>query len=114
MSNLDETKEAFLVIAYPNFKKEDYRWINDFRSSHDMLFYKTVEPHFSLVFPTFKISEEDFIDEVEKRIKGILSFKFSIRCAMMNNDKLSEYYHVFLVPDEGNSNLIKIGKNSLK
>ena len=29
----------------------------------------------------------------------------------MNNDKLSEYYHIFLVPDEGHSNIVKLRQN---
>ena len=31
-----------------------------------------------------------------------------MRCATINKDAFSNYYHVFLVPDEGYSNIVKI------
>lgn len=47
---------ALLVLAYPELSKNDYDWIQDFRRKHDELYYKIVEPHFTIVFPTFGFS----------------------------------------------------------
>jgi hypothetical protein len=38
----------------------------------------------------------------------IQPFEFAIRCAVLGNDAFSEYTHVFLVPDEGYSNIVKL------
>lgn len=35
-------------------------------------------------------------------------FDFIIRCATINKDAFSDYYHIFLVPDEGYSRIIKL------
>ncbi|MGC8771725.1 MAG: 2'-5' RNA ligase family protein [Brevinematia bacterium] len=99
---------AYLVLAYPELSKKDYELIQDFRRENDELYYKVVEPHFTIVFPVFDITEKDFITEVREKIKGVKSFSFSLRCATINKDAFSNYYHVFLVPDEGYSNIVKI------
>lgn len=108
MSYIDEKNEGLLVIAYPEISEKDKKWIGSFRKKNDPIFYDVVEPHFTLVFPTFGIDACDFEKEVADRIKGIKQFDFSLRFAMLNNDQLSEYYHIFLVPDEGNSNIVKL------
>ena len=110
MSYINEKKEALLVIAYPELSADDKTWIDQFRKNHDPLFYGVVEPHFTLVFPTFGFEYEAFTQEIKEKAMASSSFEFVIRCAMMNNDKLSEYYHIFLVPDEGYSNIAKLHK----
>ena len=108
MSYIDEKNKSFLVLAYSELSSEDKSWIDNFRRNHDLLFYGIVEPHFTIVFPTFGIKQDDFVNETKEKSKNICRFDFTIRCAMMNNDRLSDYYHIFLSPDEGNSNIIKI------
>ena len=107
MSYIDEKNVALLVLAFPELSDKDKIWIDDFRKKYDKLFYGTVDPHFTFVFPTFGISTTDFISEIQSKSEGINSFKFKVKCAMMNNDSLSDYYHIFLIPDEGNSNIVK-------
>jgi len=108
MSYIDEKNRSLLVLAYPELTIKDRNWIDDFRKKHDPLFYGIVDPHFTIVFPTFGIEQNDFIAEVEEKSKKICKFDFTIRCALMNNDRLSDYYHIFLSPDEGNSTIVKI------
>jgi hypothetical protein len=108
MSYIDDEKTALLVLAYPNLYENDKNWIDSFRKEHDHIFYGIVEPHFTIVFPTFGIKTEDFIEEIHNKSKNIHKFNFTIRCALINNDRLSEYHHIFLSPDEGNSNIVKI------
>ena len=108
MSYIDEKNISLLVLAYPELTIKDRNWIDDFRRKHDPLFYGIVDPHFTIVFPTFGIEQNDFVVEVEEKSKGIHKFDFTIRCALMNNDRLSDYYHIFLSPDEGNSNVVKM------
>lgn len=99
---------GYLVLAYPKMSKEDYAWIQNFRKLHDEQYYEVVEPHFTIVFPTFGKPIEDFIKEVEKQSRDIISFDFSIRCAVINKDSFSDYWHVFLTPDQGHSNVVKL------
>ncbi|MFO7891389.1 MAG: 2'-5' RNA ligase family protein [bacterium] len=108
MSYIDEKNTALLVLAYPEISSEDRNWIDSFRKKHDHLFYGIVEPHFTIVFPTFGICYNDFEQEVLEKTKDTKSFNFNIRCAMINNDRLSEYNHIFLSPDEGNSDIVKL------
>ena len=108
MSYIDETNISLLVLAYPELTIKDRNWIDNFRKKHDPLFYGIVDPHFTIVFPTFGIEQNDFVAEVEEKSKKIHKFDFTIRCALMNNDRLSDYYYIFLSPDEGNSNIVKM------
>jgi hypothetical protein len=108
MSYIDEKNTALLVLAYPILLEKDKLWLDSYRQKHDKLFYGIVEPHFSIVFPTFNIPYSDFILEIETKAKYVNKFNFIFRCAMMNHDKLSEYNHIFLSPDEGNSNIVKM------
>ncbi len=108
MSYIDEKNTALLVVAYPDLSDKDKEWIDSFRKKHSHLFYGVVEPHFTIVFPTFGISYDEFLKEVIDKTKDVKGFDFCIRCAMNNNDRLSEYNHIFLSPDEGNSEIVKL------
>jgi hypothetical protein len=108
MSYIDDPKAALLVLAFPKLSENDYKWIDSFRKNHDSIFYGVGEPHFTIVFPTFDIDPADFIKEIKDRSSDFPKFNFNIRCAMINNDQLSDYCHIFLIPDEGNSNIVKL------
>ncbi|PNH93697.1 2'-5' RNA ligase family protein [Vibrio diazotrophicus] len=99
---------ALLVIAVPEFSSNNYDLIQSFRAENDVLFYNVVKPHFTLVFPVFDVSIEAFKQEIVEKSRGFHSFDFKIRCATINKDAFNNYYHTFLVPDEGFSNLIKL------
>lgn len=99
---------SYLVLAYPEITKENYQFIQDYRKKNDPRFFSLVEPHFTIIFATSNISEREFITEVEKQAKGISKFNFIIKCATINQDDSGDYYHEFLVPDEGYSNIVKL------
>jgi 2'-5' RNA ligase len=98
---------AFLVIAYPELSESDFQKIQKFRQEND-LFFRVVNPHFTLVFPVSDWKAEPFIVEIVKRSKNLHSFEFCLRSATLNKDAFNDYFHVFLVPDEGYSLLIKL------
>jgi 2'-5' RNA ligase len=98
---------AFLAIAYPELTKADFQKIQKFRQKND-LFFRVVNPHFTLVFPVSDWKEKTFIVEVTKRARNFHPFEFCLRSATLNKDAFSDYFHVFLVPDEGYSQLIKL------
>lgn len=100
-------EQKLLVFAYPELSPGDYSLIENHRKQHDSL-QPLLGPHFTLVFPVKNISEKIFIDEIEKQLKGIESFSFTIRCATINKDAFAEKFYTFLVPDEGHSRIVKL------
>jgi 2'-5' RNA ligase len=99
---------AFLVLAYPNIQGSDFDLMQEFRKNNDELFYSVVEPHFTIVFPTFDLSKEEFCKTIFDTTLEVDKIDFTIRCATINKDAFSQYYHSFLVPDEGFSKIIKL------
>lgn len=99
---------ALLVLAYPNWTSNHIEQIQDFRAHHDELFYEIVEPHFTVVFPVTDISQEAFIDEIKDKSAHLSKFDFVLRCATINKDAFSDYFHAFLVPDEGYSRFVRL------
>lgn len=99
---------ALLIVAYPEFKPVDLDRIQGFRKAHDVQ-YKLVKPHFTLVFPLgAPWAAENLSAEIEKGIQGIGRFEFCLRCATINKDAFADLYHLFLVPDEGFSKILKL------
>ncbi len=99
---------AYLVLAYPKIEQSDFDLIQEYRKKNDGLFYSVVEPHFTIIFPVFDQMESEFLTEIEGLSKNYSAFDFVLRCATINKDAFSDYYHTFLVPDEGYSKIIKI------
>lgn len=99
---------SYLAIAYPKIKSADFELIQQYRKQKDELYFDIVDPHFTLVFPVFNINEKDFLKEIKKQTETFRSFEFTIRCATISKDAFSNYYHVFLVPDEGYSKVVKL------
>lgn len=99
---------AYLVLAYPELTSESFDSIQRYREDNDKLFFKVVKPHFTLVFPVFDISEDKFIEEVKNKSLNFERFDFTIRCATINKDAFTDYFHAFLVPDEGYSRIVRL------
>jgi 2'-5' RNA ligase len=105
MSN--QTKRSLLVVNYPTLQIEDWETIQITRKNNDRLYYDVVAPHFTLVFPTFTVDEATFVNHVKQVAQATHAFDFVIRCATLGDDAFSDYTHVFLVPDEGYSQIIR-------
>lgn len=95
------------VVSYPGFEEMGYSWVEEYRKQHDD-FYTLLAAHFSFVFPVFDMEERDFIEEIKTRAEGCNKFDYRIKCAIRNNDRTSDYWHVLLVPDEGFSEVVKL------
>lgn len=98
---------AYLVLAYPTLHKSDYDLIQSHRKDHDRQ-YSVVDPHFTVVFSTENVASEKFISEIKNKSKDIRKINFTIRRATINKDAFSDYYYIFLVPDEGSSDILKL------
>lgn len=99
---------SLLVINYPMIDQESFHWIQHLRQWHDELYYKTVAPHFTIVFPVFDLPETSFIQHIQQVVPEIPAFDFVLRCAALGDDAFSDYIHVFFVPDEGYSRIVKL------
>lgn len=99
---------SLLVLAYPNLKEADYNWIQEFRKENDKLYFDVVEPHFTIVFPVFDKSKNEFIEEAKKQSKDYKNFDFEIKVAQVNKDSFQDCWHVFLVPEKGYGNIVKL------
>ena len=99
---------SYLLLAYPQLLKEDAELIDSYRKVNDELFYNVVGPHFTLVFPVFDMPQDEFVNEIKSKAEGLTRFDFTIRCATINKDAFSDYFHLFLVPDEGYSRIVKL------
>jgi 2'-5' RNA ligase len=99
---------SLLVLAYPQIEKNDFEWIQSFRAKHDERYYNIVNPHFTIVFPVFDVSEEDFVKHTEMISKKFKEFYFVLRCAQIVKDSFSDYTDVFLVPEEGHRIFVKL------
>ncbi len=98
---------ALVVVNYPSISEHDYNWIQAIRAQHDV-YYKIVSPHFTLVFPCSITGEAGFIRHIKQMTKGVKKIPFVSRCALVVKDHVSEYTHVFLIPDNGFSDIVKL------
>jgi hypothetical protein len=99
---------SYLVVAYPKISEKDLNWVQEYRSKNDPRYFNVVNPHFTIVFSTNDISQEDFIKEVKTQVQDIKSFDFELNVATINQDDSGEYYHEFLVPEKGHAAIIKL------
>jgi len=98
---------AVLVVAYPTLSQTDYTWIQALRIQHDSQ-HPLIAPHFTLLFPTERFDPVVMLDHVVTRSRTIRPFSFVLRCATTVKDSFSTKTHLFLVPDEGYSVLVKL------
>jgi hypothetical protein len=99
---------SLLVLSYPIISQEDFDWIQKVRATHDRLHYELVDPHFTIVFAVDNIKPEEFIQHIKQNARGFKKITFVLRCAVVIKDAFSEHSYVFLVPDEGYSEIVKL------
>lgn len=102
---------ALLVLGYLATTEQDWAWMQDIRKQHDQRYFDVVDPHFTLVFPVVQLPLAAFVAHVRTQTEGQGAIAFALRCATVVQDVLSDDAHVFLVPDEGNSAIIKLHDN---
>jgi len=97
-----------LALAYPELEKDDYEWIQGVRKKEDELYFDVVEPHFTLVFPGHSAENEELLAFVKSLLTDTKPIQFTVRGALVVKDSFNDYWHTFLVPDEGNSDIIQL------
>jgi len=99
---------SYLVVVYPKLEQSDFDWIQEYRKKNDSRYFSIVDPHFTIVFAVSDVSKEDFVTEIKKQAEGLKKFDFEIKVATINQDDSGDYYHEFLVPDKGYSDIVKL------
>ncbi len=99
---------ALAVVNYPTLSEKDLQWIQSVREKYDKLFYELVNPHFTLVFPTENISFESLSKHIQNVAGKFEPFEFVIRCATVGDPDFIDHAHLFLIPDEGFSKIVKL------
>jgi 2'-5' RNA ligase len=89
----------YVLLAYPKLSKADYDWIQQIRKVHDRQF-TIVEPHFTIVFPTAKLSEKEFVENIDNQHNNVKSFDFSLTKAVVEENHYPKYFQVHLVGNE--------------
>ncbi len=102
-----ESAISLLALSYPELEQDDLDWIQRFRSEHDRN-YELLGPHFTLVYPVDGIEREAFIENVLGIVKCWPVISFTCRCATVVPNRVDGGWHIFLVPDEGHSEIVKL------
>lgn len=97
-----------LVLGYPTLAEDDLAWIQSLRAAHDERYFRLVDPHFTFVFPVAGMDERPFKAHVSERVGGFRRIDFALRSALTVQDHTGEFWHLFLVPDEGFSEIVKL------
>jgi 2'-5' RNA ligase len=97
----------YLVVAYPRLDEADERWVQAIREQYDPN-ATIIAPHFTLVFPTQVEDAQGLLRDLCRQAASFAPFSFVIRCALPIKDLLSPSIHIFLVPDEGLSALVRL------
>src|SRR5438067_3052922 len=93
------------TLAYPSLREADASFIDRFRHEHDVRYRDVVAPHFTMAFACDAIEEANYRRHVEAVAQCNQPINFSCRYAMLGADDEDETAYVFLVPDEGYSQL---------
>lgn len=99
---------ALALIAYPEIKQVDFKWIQSVRKQEDELYFNVINPHFTIIFPVFNIKEPDLCEHIKSCLSGFGSFYFTLDHAEINKDSFNEYWHTFLVPKEGYESIVQL------
>jgi 2'-5' RNA ligase len=105
---LNRISMALAVVNYPTITESDFQWIQNIRKVHDKLFYGVIDPHFTLVFPTESIGLDSFLKHVKNVSSTFNSFVFISRCVTVGDPDFLDHAHVFMIPDEGFSEIVKL------
>lgn len=98
---------GLLAISYPELSGEDRDWIQSIRRRYDP-HLELVDPHFSLVFETVDIAPADFINHIRGIGRYESKISFCVRVAKAVEGVVDDKWYLFLVPDEGYGEIIKL------
>lgn len=96
---------ALEVVARPVFDKADTTWLTDMRSRRT---HNHGPPYFTLVFQGAAFEPKDFAAAVRARAAGAQRIRFRLRSALVVPESTVKRFHVFLIPDEGFGDILRL------
>ena len=99
---------ALAVVSYPSLSCDDFNWIQDIRKRHDTLYFDVIDPHIPFVFPTELLTHTALTEHVRGVVQSVVPFKVVFRCAVVGDPDFQGRAHVFLMPDEGLSDIVHL------
>jgi 2'-5' RNA ligase len=96
-----------LCLAYPLLDEKDRKLIHDFRKLHDTKYVDVVDAHWTMIFPssTQGIDSSTLHDHISSVARNFSPIEFICRYALVYDDDSSDDFYIFLVPDEGFSQI---------
>ncbi len=99
---------ALAVVNFPSISSDDFTWIQDIRRQHDKLYFDVIDPHIPFVFPTDLLAEAALAEHVRGVVQSVAPFKVVFRCVVVGDPDFQDHAHVFLMPDEGFSDIVHL------
>lgn len=99
---------ALLAVTFPMLSPRDLEWIQQLRAEYDRQKYDLIDPHLTLVFPADRIAEGEFVEHVNTVCGRFSEISFVLRGALTLNAAFDERRYLFLVPEEGYTDLVQI------
>lgn len=97
------------ALCYPSLSEPDEQLIDSFRQRHDERYKDVVAHHFTIGFGIDALGDNEYLEHVRRQARRQAPIPFVCRYAMAGrNDINFEEFYVFLVPDEGFSEICKL------
>lgn len=99
-----------LCVAYPKLTSPDASLIRDFRRQHDKNYVDVIDAHWTMIFPGSSegVDEQRLRDHIFSVATESFPIRFSCRYALVYDDDSNDDYYIFLVPDEGFSEISRL------
>lgn len=97
------------ALCYPSLREADDELIAEFRQKHDARYRGVVAHHFTIGFGIDSLTATDYLDHVRRQARAQRPIRFVCRYAMLGRDDIDfQEFYVFLVPDEGFSEISRL------
>ena len=99
---------ALLAVTFPVLSPRDLEWIQQLRAEHNREKYDLIDPHLTLVFPAEGFAEDDFLGHVNAVCERFAAISFILRGAVIFKGAFDDRWYLFLVPEEGYTDLVRL------
>lgn len=97
----------YVVLIYPNISEHDYKMIQGIRKTSDKQF-SIVKPHFTLIFPTDKVSSSEILQHIKTVKLSTQPFNFTLTKAVVEENIYPTYFQIQLVANQPIAEIIEI------
>lgn len=98
---------SLCVVAFPDTAEADAIWLQSIRAKYDPQFDE-INPHITLLLPSKSIALPELEEHVKNAVLEMGAFDVVFRCVLPYRDPLGSRVHLFLVPDVGLSDVVRL------